>query len=157
MIVIIYVNLILFSLININMTKRHYRRTRKNRSSGYRRRSQRGGYSSASSYGTYVDGGTIGQQFRDTFGQNHFGNTSNSIVGAQQQNSGLSGQPNSSNLALVQAAGRRRRRKGYGSSMSRKKRGGFFPIISQAAAPLGLLALQQTYKKKSRSPYDRHR
>jgi hypothetical protein len=132
---------------------------------GYGRRKgtrrQRGGYSSASSYGTFVNGSSINHQFRDTFGLNHYGNTSNVIVGAEHQNSGLTGQPNMSNLSLVQSAGRKCNKKHkHGPHCrhgTRGKRGGFFPIISQAASPAILLALQQTYKKNSKNPYDRRR
>jgi len=72
------------------------------------------------------------------------GNTSNTSVGVQHQNAGLNGQPSASNLALIQSAGRKRRTRG--------KRGGYFPIISQAAAPAALLAMQQSYRR-GRNPY----
>jgi hypothetical protein len=124
-------------------TKR-VKRSRKNRSLRRRRtHSQRGGYSSASSYGESVNG-TIGVQTANAYGRNLMGNTSNTSVGVQHQNTGLNGQPSASNLALIQSAGRKRRTRG--------KRGGYFPIISQAAAPAALLAMQQSYRR-GRNPY----
>ena len=80
-------------------------------------------YSSASSYGSYVNGNGNAQFSRvfDKGGQ--YGNIpGNAMIGAQGQK-----------------AGRRRR--------TRRKRGGnLIPIISQAVVPLSVLGMQQSYK-----------
>ena len=52
------------------------------------------------------------------------------------------GEPTAQNLSLIQSAGRRRRRR-------KTKRGGNWGMVAeQAAAPLALLAMQNTYKRK---------
>jgi hypothetical protein len=102
------------------------------------RRSQRGGnYTSASTYGSYVNG-TGDQQFSRTFDQS--GPFANRIgaeyVGAQGQNANQAAQPN---IELIQSAG------GRGKS----KRGGLWgEVINQAIVPFTILAAQQTYRKK---------
>jgi hypothetical protein len=91
-----------------------------------------GNYTSASTYGEYVNGSThdqLGRVFTD-------GRDSNIIVGAQGQQ--MTG-PNSSppNLDLVQSAGKR------------QKKGGFLgEVINQAIVPFGILAMQQRYGRK---------
>ena len=99
------------------------------------------GYTSAASYGEYVNG-SPNAQFSRTFDQSGpFGSRYGSeYVGAQGQWSGQPNTPSASNLSLIQSAGKRR-----------KKRGGFLPvgeIINQAAVPFALLGLQQTYRRK---------
>lgn len=98
----------------------------------------RGGnnYSSAASYGGYVNG-TTNEQYDRVFAQG--GIPSNVIVGAQGQNSQLVNLPTDANLKLIQSGGRRR------------KRGGLLnvaPIIAQGAVPLTLVALNNIYGKK---------
>ena len=103
-----------------------------------RKRSHRmrgGNYSSASSYGTYVNGGT-NAQFDRVFAQGE--NQSNIIVGAQGQNAQLTGMPTPQNLQLIQQGGKK------------GKRGGLLgvgPILQQAAVPFALVALNHSYKK----------
>jgi hypothetical protein len=102
-----------------------------------------GNYTSASSYGSYVNG-TGDAQFSRTFDTT--GQFANRIgaeyVGAQGQNSQQFGTPTEQNLSLVQSAGRRSKR-------SRSKRGGIWgQVINQAIVPLSLLAMQQTYRRK---------
>lgn len=115
----------------------------KRRNSRRRSRRMRGGsYSSASTYGSYVNG-SGDSQFARTFDiAGPYGNRVGSeYVGAQGQHSQQPGVPSASQLSLVQSAGKRRRRK--------SKRGGFFgEVINQAIVPLSILGLQQTYKKK---------
>ena len=106
-----------------------------------RHRVKRGGgnYSSASTYGSYVNG-SGDSQFSRTFDQSgqYAARLGNSYIGAQGQWSNQHGVPTSSNLNLVQSAGR-----------SRKRRGGLWgEVVNQAVVPFGILALQQSYKKK---------
>jgi len=99
-----------------------------------------GNYSSASTYGSYVNG-SGDSQFARTFDQSgQYGNRVGSeYVGAQGQWSQQPGSPSAQNLSLIQSAGRR----------SRKRRGGLLgEVISQAIVPFGILGLQQTYKRK---------
>lgn len=108
-----------------------------------RSRKMRGGsYSSASTYGTYVNG-TASSQYNRVFDQaGAYGQMpGNVIIGAQGQNvTPLSRLPTSSELDLVQKAGRRRH-----------KKGGFLgEVINQAIVPLTILGMQQTYRRKKR-------
>jgi hypothetical protein len=116
-------------------------RSRRHRSS---RKMRGGSYTSASTYGSYVNG-TGPLQFNRTFDiAGPYGSRVGAeYVGAQGQNSQQFGTPSAQNLALVQSAGQRRRR---------SKRGGFLElggVINQAVVPFTLLGLQQTYRKKS--------
>jgi hypothetical protein len=114
----------------------------RHRSRRHRTRSRKisgGSYSSASSYGMYVNG-PGGEQFNRTLDQSGpYGQIQgNVIIGAQGQNVSPPSQvPNAEQLALVQKAGRRRRR------------GGFLgEVVNQAVVPLALLGMQQTYRRK---------
>ena len=116
-------------------------RSRKNRT---RSRKMRGGnYTSASSYGTYVNG-TPASQYNRVFEQTGpYGQTpGNIIIGAQGQNATpVTRMPTSAELSLIQKAGKRRNR--------RHRRGGFLgEVINQAIVPLSILGMQQTYKRK---------
>lgn len=108
----------------------------------HRRRSHRmrgGSYSSASTYGEYVNGSTGAQWSRTMDQAGAYGQVpGNVIIGAQGQNVvPVSQMPNSSQLALVQKAGRRHRK------------GGFLgEVVSQAIVPFGILGMQQTYRRK---------
>jgi hypothetical protein len=98
-----------------------------------------GSYSSASTYGSYVNG-SGNSQFTRVFDQSgeYSGRASNIIVGAQGQNAVQPGGPSAQQLSRVQTAGRRHR-----------KRGGFLgQVINQAIVPFSLLGLQQTYRRK---------
>lgn len=137
------------------MTKYHRRRSTKSHSR--RRRTQKrvyrggnGNYSSAATYGSYVNGG-MNPQFDRVFNSPSQSNVS---IGAQGQNSNMSvGVPNENNLALVQGGGRRRKHRSR-----RSKRGGVLgPIINQAIVPFGILAMQQRYKRNSKSHHSRKR
>ena len=115
---------------------------RRHRSRRHSRRSRRmagGAYSSATTYGAFVNG-PVDSQLARTFDQGGaYGHVpGNVIIGAQGQNViPSSHMPNSSNLSLVQSAGRRR------------KRGGFLgEVINQAIVPAAILGLQQTYRRK---------
>jgi len=108
-----------------------------------RRRSHRvkrgGSYSSASTYGSYVNG-SGSSQFSRVFDQSgpYSGRESNILVGAQGQNAQQPGFPSAQQMSRVQSAGRRHR-----------KRGGFLgQVINQAIVPFSLLGLQQTYRRK---------
>ena len=102
-------------------------------------------YTSASSYGEYVNGST-NDQFNRTFSD---GNQSNILIGAQGQNTNQMSVPTSQQLALIQDGGRRRRHKMSRRSKKRHHRGGLWgTIINQGAVPLTILGLQQNYKKK---------
>lgn len=113
-------------------------RSRRNRSR--RNRTMSGGsYTSATTYGEYVNG-SGGSQWTRTMDQSGpYGQIQgNVIIGAQGQNVASASQiPTAGQLALVQKAGRRRRR------------GGFLgEVVNQAIVPLSILGLQQTYRRK---------
>jgi len=105
------------------------------RKGSYRRKSHRhgkkhrgGSYSSASTYGSYVNG-SGDSQFNRVFGPNGSGGM---YTGAQGQNAGLP-------PTVTQKAGGKRR----------SKKGGFWgSIINQAVVPFGILGLQQAYSRK---------
>jgi hypothetical protein len=110
----------------------------------HRRGVKRGGngnYTSASSYGSYVNG-SGNSQFARTFDQtgpyaNRFGTD---YVGAQGQWANAPHQPTQQDLSLIQSAGR-----------TRRKRGGLLgEVVNQAIVPFGLLALQQSYRRDKR-------
>jgi hypothetical protein len=107
-------------------------------------RKMRGGsYTSGSTYGSYVNG-TGDQQFARTFDTTgpYAERVGAEYVGAQGQNSQIFGTPSAQNLSLIQSAGKRRK----------SRRGGFLElggVINQAIVPFSILAMQQTYRKKS--------
>jgi hypothetical protein len=111
------------------------------RGGGHKRRHRmRGGYSSASTYGDYVNGNE-NVQFDRVFSQSgpYASVPGNMSIGAQGQNANMAGMPNANSLALIQNAGSRH---------SRKRRGGFLgEVINQALVPASLLTMQQTYKR----------
>ena len=140
----------------------------------HRHRTQKGGsgnYSSASTYGSYVNG-TADSQYARVFQQTgpNAANQSNVIVGAQGQWSHQPGVPSAQSMTLVQSAGKSRARSASRSrsqararsasrgrarsasrarSQSRGKSGGFFgSVLNQAIVPFSLLAMQQSYRKK---------
>jgi hypothetical protein len=117
-----------------------------------RRRSHRvkrggsGNYTSASTYGSYVNGSGDSQFSRtfDTSGP-YASRAGSEYVGAQGQWANQPNQPTAQNLALVQSAGRRRK----SGSSRRSRRGGLWgEVLNQAIVPLSLLGMQQTYKKR---------
>jgi len=109
-----------------------------------KRKLYRGGnsnYSSAASYGEYVNGNE-NDQYNRTFSMSgtNAANQSNILIGAQGQNSQLTGVATSAQLARIQSGGRRH-----------KKRGGFLglgQVINQAVVPFTLVGLQHTYRHK---------
>lgn len=112
-------------------------RSRYSAAAGRRRRKMRGGqaaYSSASSYGGYVNGSGDSQWNRVFTGDapTPYGNE---IVGAQGQNSMI---PASVNSSGVLKGGKRRSRKG----------GYWAQVINQALVPFGLWGLQNRYAKR---------
>jgi len=113
------------------MPRKH---SRKNRS----RRMRGGSYSSATTYGEYVNG-SGGSQYARTLDQSgpYGGVPGNTIIGAQGQNVPSSSQiPTSQQLALVQRAG------------GKRKKGGFVgEVIYQAIPPFALWAAQYNYGK----------
>jgi len=97
-----------------------------------------GNYTSGSTYGGYVNG-SGNSQFSRTFDSSgeYASRLGNQYVGAQGQWSKQASVPTEQNMSLIQSAG------------SRRRRGGLFgEVINQAVVPFGLLALQQSYKKK---------
>jgi hypothetical protein len=114
---------------------RHRSRRHKSRS----RRMRGGSYSSATTYGQYVNG-SGGSQWDRTMDQSgSYGKIQgNTIIGAQGQNVTPTTQvPSGAQMSLVQKAGRRGRR------------GGFLgEVINQAIVPFGILAAQQTFRRK---------
>ena len=125
-------------------SRRHSRHNRSNKI-------KRGGsnYSSATTYGEYVNG-SGNSQYARTLDQGgpYADRAGNILIGAQGQWAKEPNAPTQQNLALVQSAGK-----------SRKKRGGFFgQIIKQAIVPFGLLGLRQFYSPKRKiSKTRRHR
>jgi hypothetical protein len=103
-------------------------------------RKHRGGgnYSSASTYGSYVNGGT-NAQFDRVFAQN--GNPSNIIFGVQGQNAQLAGMPSPQNMQLIQSGGKKGKKGGLL---------GIGPILQQAAVPFTLVALNNGYNSKGK-------
>ena len=128
---------------------RHSSRNRRHRSRS-RSRHMRGGtpYSSGSSYGVYVNGGENAQYNRVFDQAGPYAQVpGNAIIGAQGQNiTPPSQMPSAGQLALVQKAGRRRHRKG----------GILGAVVNQAIVPFGLLAMQQTYRRKRGGSRRRH-
>jgi hypothetical protein len=112
-------------------------------------RKMRGGtYTSASTYGTYVNGDASSQYNRVFDQSGAYGQIQgNVIVGAQGQNViPVSRLPTDAELSLIQKAGKRRHR-----------RGGFLgEVVNQAVVPLTLLGMQQTYRRKRRGGGKRH-
>jgi hypothetical protein len=97
-----------------------------------------GSYSSATTYGQYVNG-SGDAQFARTFDQSgpFGGRMGSEYVGAQGQWANQPNTPSSQNLSLIQSAG------------SRRKRGGLFgEVLSQAIVPAAILGMQQTYRKR---------
>lgn len=108
-----------------------------------RKHKYHGGYSSASTYQEYVNGTSVSDQMNRTFNPNVHDN-GNLIIGAQGQNSTLSGTPSSSQLSLIQSAGRHRKMHKKGV----RRGGNLGAVLSQAAVPFTLLGLQQTYNRR---------
>jgi hypothetical protein len=105
----------------------------------YSRKHRGGGnYSSASTYGSYVNGGT-NAQFDRVFAQD--GNPSNIIFGVQGQNAQLAGMPGQQNLQLIQSGGKKGKKGGLL---------GIGPILQQAAVPFTLVALNNGYNSKGK-------
>ncbi len=121
------------------MTKHSRSRSRRHSRS---RRMRGGSYTSASTYGGYVNG-TPDSQFARTFdstGQ-YADRAGSEYVGAQGQWYQQPGQPSAQNLDLIQSAGKGRKHR-------KSRRGGFIgEVINQAIVPFGILGLQQTYRK----------
>jgi hypothetical protein len=106
------------------------------------RKSKRGGsnYSSAASYGQYVNG-TQNEQFDRVFSTSgpYAASQSNTSIGAEGQNAMQPYIPSSQDLTLIQSAGKR------------KKRGGLWgEVINQAIVPVTLLGMQQTIPRRKR-------
>lgn len=119
------------------------RRQSRRQSRGHKMRSRMlsgGSYSSASTYGEYVNGNS-GDQYNRVFNQDgSYGRVQgNVIIGAQGQNvQSPTMVPSQSNLSRIQSAGKRRR-----------KKGGFLgQIVNQAIVPFALLGMQNTYRRK---------
>jgi len=117
-----------------------------------RRHRMRGGtggslYSSASSYGSYVNGSENSQYDRVFSQAGEYGAVPGNVsIGAQGQNASMPGTPNANSLALIQSAGTKRRRKR--GHHTKKRRGGFLgQVINQAIVPFTLLGMQQKYRR----------
>ena len=117
--------------------------SRRQRSKSRKMRGGNANYTSASTYGSYVNG-TPDSQFARTFDASgpYAARAGSEYVGAQGQWSQQPNVPTEQNLSLIQSAGK-------GRKVRRSRRGGFFgEVINQAIVPLSILGLQQTYKKK---------
>ena len=124
-----------------------HRASRRHRSRSYKGGS--GNYSSASSYGSYVNGSGDSQFARtfDTSGP-YANRVGSEYVGAQGQWAQQPGSPTAENLSLIQSAGRRR-----------SKHGGLFgEVVNQAVVPFALLGMQQYYGRNKRGgkTYKKH-
>ncbi len=107
------------------------------------RRMRGGSYTSASTYGSYVNG-SPDSQFARTFDSSgpYANRVGAEYVGAQGQWSQQPNTPTEQNLSLIQSAGKRGKR-------GKSRRGGFMgEVINQAIVPFAILGLQQTYRKK---------
>ena len=107
---------------------------------GGKRHKKGGQYSSAATYGNFVNG-NVNDQFSRVFDTNGpYGQIpGNVIIGAQGQNAGYPPSVSAPSIPPLQKAGKR----------SKRRRGGNIgSIINQAIVPFGILGLQQTYKKK---------
>lgn len=127
------------------MAKSHGRRSRMRS----RRNKMRGGsYSSAATYGAYVNGSGDSQYARVFDSNGSYGNIqSNSIIGTSGQGLQSTQIPTSNQLALIQKAGGRRR-----------KKGGFLGnVVNQAVVPMALFGLQQTYGRKMNRVRNTHK
>ena len=113
-----------------NGGRRRHKRSRKH---------QRGGYSSAATYGLEVNG-TGPEQYNRTFSMDsqYAGRFGSEYVGAQGQWANQPATPTPAQLALIQSAGKRKTSKG----------GSFAPVIGQAIVPATILGLQQTFGRK---------
>ena len=126
------------------MAKQRHRRRRSHKRSHGVKRGGSGNYTSASTYGSYVNGSGDSQFSRtfDTSGP-YASRAGSEYVGAQGQWANQPNQPTAQNLALVQSAGRRK------SGSRRSRRGGLWgEVLNQAIVHLSLLGMQQTYKKR---------
>lgn len=129
------------------------RHSRRHRSRS--RRMRGGSYSSASSYGMYVNG-PGGAQWNRTMDQTgSYGQVpGNVIIGAQGQNvQPASMMPNQSQLNLASG--------GQGGGRRRRRRGGFLgEVVNQAIVPFALVGMQNTYRRrkggKRRTRRNRH-
>ena len=105
--------------------------------------------------------GTTDSQYNRTFDINSPANRGNALVLADGRSisGGSSRRRRRRSRMNAVARGRGRARGRGGSSRSRNTRGGFMgPLLNQAAVPLALLALQQTYKGQRQyqgKPYSR--
>jgi len=123
----------------------------------HRKRSMRGGasypYSSAATYGEYVNGSENSQYDRTLSLTGPYANVpGNLLIGREGQWSHDVGTPSAASLKLIQSAGSKRRRHRKGSRNTKKRRGGFIgQVVNQAVVPFGLLAMQQSYRRKNRS------
>ena len=117
-------------------------------------------YSSASTYGSYVNG-SGDSQYNRVFSLSgpDANNQSNNIVGVQGQGLTDYGTPTSAQLNLASgqsgAGSKRKMRRGSKrasrGSRTRSRRGGYFgQVVNQAIVPFTLLGLQQTFGKKSK-------
>ena len=108
-------------------------------------------WNSASSYNSYVNGTENAQYDRVFSTSGPYANVQGGVlIGAQGQNSVLQGTPSAQNLSLVQSAGKK--------GKSRSRRGGLWgQVINQAVVPFGLLAMQQTYRKKKQGGKRTHK
>jgi hypothetical protein len=98
-----------------------------------------GNYSSATTYGDYVNGSGNSQWNRTMDQSGAYGQIpGNTIIGVQGQNVIPPSQmPTSAQTALIQTAG------------GKYRKGGFLgEVINQAIVPFGLLGLQQSYGRK---------
>lgn len=123
-----------------------HRSSRRHISRSRRYKGGSGNYTSASTYGSYVNG-SGNSQFSRTFDNSgpYASRSGSEYVGAQGQWSQQPNQPTEQNLNLVQSAGRRTRNR----NARRNKRGGLWgEVINQAIVPLSILGMQQTYRRK---------
>ena len=121
-----------------------HRGSRRHRSRSRSYKGGNGNYTSASTYGSYVNG-SGDSQFSRTFDSTgpYAGRAGSEYVGAQGQWGQQPNMPNAQNLALIQSAGRRKGK--------RSRRGGLWgEVVNQAVVPLALLGMQQTYGRNKR-------
>ena len=107
----------------------------------HKRKSSRGGYSSAASYEQSILGNE-NQQYARVFDIGGPNNSQSNAIMANESSGSLGYLP-------YQRAGKKNRRKGTRKSSRRHKKGGFLgSIVNQAIVPFGLVGLNQYYGKR---------
>jgi hypothetical protein len=127
------------------------RRGRTHSGKKHHSRKHRGGSSGWGFVGKTVGG--MDTQWNNVFEKGGaFGNTIQSVDGTQPtsvaMNNALSGK---TDISLIQKAGKRHRKSSHSVKKSRTKKGGYWgQVLSTAAVPFGLFAIQNKFTRRSK-------